>query len=58
MGVMIRRDLKASSHCNFACQKANKVLGMMRRNIEYKTPEIMVRLYKSLVRPLMYMGIG
>ena len=51
LGVWIRNDLKVSSQCNGAYKKANMVLGLIRRNIEHKSPLIMVRLYKSLVRP-------
>ena len=51
LGIMISSDLKSSNQCILACSKANKMLGMIKRTISYKKPEIMVRLYKSLVRP-------
>ena len=57
LGIWLRKDLKASAQCNYAYQKANRVLGMIRRNIVYKTPSIMVRLYKSLVRPHLEYGM-
>ena len=31
--------------------KANQVLRMIKRNIKWKNMEVMVRLYKALVRP-------
>jgi len=51
LGVMIRSDLKSSNQCIQDCNKANKMFGMTERTISYKKPEIMVRLYKTLVRP-------
>jgi len=49
--VLITSDLKASSQCVQACNKANRVLGMIHRMIIYKSKDILLRLYKSLVRP-------
>ena len=37
--------------CTIAANKANQVLGMIRRNIKWKNQEVIVRLYKALVRP-------
>ena len=37
LGVLITNDLKASSQCVQACNKANRILGMIRRTIIYKT---------------------
>jgi len=37
LGVLITNDLKASSQCVQACNKANRVLGMIRRMVIYKT---------------------
>ena len=39
-------DLKVESQCNEACLKANSMLGLIKR-----TPEVMLNLYKTLVRP-------
>jgi len=51
LGVMIRNDLKASDLCVKSYAKASRVLGMIGRNIRYKNPDVMLRLYKSMVRP-------
>ena len=51
LGILISSDLKVSPQCINACAKANKVLGMINRTIVNKTTEVMVRLYKTLVRP-------
>ena len=53
LGVLITNDLKAPSQCVQACNKANKVLGMIHcRTIIYKTKNALLRLYKSLVGPM------
>jgi len=51
LGIIISDDLKASQQCLYAFNKANKVLGMIRRTIKNKEPKIMLSLYKTLVRP-------
>jgi len=51
LSIMISSDLKSSNQCVQACRKASKMLGMIKRTISYKKPEIMVKLYKALVRP-------
>jgi len=52
LGILIRNDMKSSSQCSQAYFKANRMLGIINRTIEYKNKEIMLSLYKSLVRPL------
>jgi len=49
--IMISSDMKSSQQCVAACNKANRVLGMIRRTIGYKEQWMMPNLYKSLVRP-------
>jgi ribonuclease P/MRP protein subunit RPP40 len=51
LGVIIDSSGKSSEQCILSVQKANAVLGMIKRNINFKSKEIMVRLYKALVRP-------
>ena len=51
LGVLITSDLKASGQCTQACNKANRVLGMIHRSIVYKSQNVLLQLYKSLVRP-------
>jgi len=51
LGVVITRDLKVSQQCAAAYSKANRMLGVMNRTISYKSTDIMLRLYKSVVRP-------
>lgn len=51
LGVTISHDLKVSSQCIQAYNKASKILGLINRNIVYRSSNILVPLYKSLVRP-------
>jgi ribonucleases P/MRP protein subunit RPP40 len=52
LGVIIRNDLTVSDQCAKAYAKASKMLGLIGRNIRFKNAEIMLQLYKTLVRPL------
>ena len=51
LGVLIHNFMKTSRHCEEAVKKANKALGIIKRNIKYKTKFNIMQLYKSLVRP-------
>ena len=37
--------------CGTAAAKGNKILGLIRRNIVYKEQELIIPLYKTMVRP-------
>ena len=43
--------MKCSKQCLYACNKAMKVLGMIKRTIRFKNTRVMLSLYKTLVRP-------
>ncbi len=51
LGVQIKSDLKNGTQCLAASRKANTVLGFIARNFQCKNPEVITRLYTSLVRP-------
>ena len=51
LGILVNRSLKPSSQCLAAVKKANKILGMIYRTIEHKSPRVMAKLYKQLIRP-------
>ena len=51
LGVIVSSDLKNHSQCAEQCKKANRILGFISRNFEYKSKDIILPLYKSLVRP-------
>ena len=50
LGIMIHKSLKVSQQCAVAAKKGNCALGMIKRNFAYRSKDIMVKLYKSLVR--------
>ena len=52
LGIWITSDLKVSRQCSQAYCRANRMLGLINRTIMNKSVYIMLRLYKSLVRPL------
>jgi hypothetical protein len=51
LGVYVDPELKFSSHIEIQVNKANKILGMIRRSFEFMDIQVMKRLYTSLVRP-------
>ena len=51
LGVTISANLKFSQQCNEAAKKANRMLGFIKRNFTYKSKDIILPLYNSLVRP-------
>ena len=48
LGILISIDLKVSAQCSYAYQKANRVLGMIRRNIELIRRNILSFRYHQL----------
>ena len=51
LGITITRDLKWQKQTEKSCMTANRILGFIARNFHYKSTELMLPLYKSLVRP-------
>jgi len=51
LGVIINEDLKCEKQCSEAARKANRMLGMIKRNFVDRSKETIIPLYKSLVRP-------
>jgi len=51
LAVIISSNIKVADHCHYACNKANKMLGMIKRTIKHRNTTVVVQLYKSLVRP-------
>ena len=51
LGVIMQNDLKCRLQCIKAVNTADKVLSMIRRSFVCKDREIILQLYKSLVRP-------
>jgi hypothetical protein len=53
LGVIISNDLKVTKQCIAAEKKAMRILGYIKWQISYRDKNIIVPLYKSLVRPLL-----
>ena len=51
LGVVVDSSMKWSEQCNVAVKVANSTLGIIRRHISSRRKDIIVKLYKSLVRP-------
>lgn len=49
--MVISNDLKVSQQCQQAYNRGSRILGLIHRTIQYKHTDILLRLYKSLVRP-------
>ena len=51
LGVTFSADMKVSEQCGIAASKGNQILGLIRRTITYKEKQLVVPLYKAIVRP-------
>src|ERR1700721_2849387 len=51
LGVIINNKFKVDRQCAKVTKKANQVLGLIYRTFACKNKNIMLKLYKSLVRP-------
>ena len=51
LGVIVDNMLKPSAQCAAAAKRANRMLGMIRKGMENKTKDIIMPLYRSMVRP-------
>ena len=51
LGLIFTKGLKAVSNCGEVVKKANRILGMIKRNFQDKNVQTKLPLYKSLVRP-------
>ena len=50
LGVWITDNLKPSMQCQYAYSKASRALGLIGRTISFKSKDVLIRLYKTLVR--------
>ena len=49
--LTISAGMKVSEQCGIAAAKGNQILRLIRRNIVYKEKELIIPLYKTIVRP-------
>ena len=53
LGLTVSADMKVSKQCGIAAAKGNQILGLIRRNIVFKEKELIIPLYKTIIRPLL-----
>ena len=51
LGILVQSNLKWDQQCSKSVKMANRILGMIKRNFEYLDSDMVLQLYKSLVRP-------
>ena len=51
LGLTISADMEVSEQCGIAAAKGNQIIGLIRRNIVYKEKELIIPLYKTIVKP-------
>ena len=56
LGVVVDTDLSFESHMNETVKKANKIAGLILRTINFNNKDILVPLFKTLVRPILEYG--
>ncbi len=53
LGVTITKDLSWNNHIRNVCNKANRTLGLLKRNLSKCPSEVKMQAYKGLVRPIL-----
>ena len=51
LGLTISADMKVSKQCGIVPAMGNQILGLARRNVVYRENELIIPLYKTIVRP-------
>ena len=51
LGIIVDDGLKFSQQCNAAVRNANIILGLIKKSITNTNKNVILRLYKTLVRP-------
>ena len=56
LGIVFQKDLKYSQHISSKINKANSILGLIRRSFNHLDQFTFLRLYTALVRPHLEYG--
>lgn len=56
LGVIFQENLKFDQHISNAVGRANKILGLIKRSFIYINSDLFLKLYKTLVRPIIDYG--
>ena len=56
LGVTMDYYLKFHEHTNLTITKANRVLGLIRKTFYCREPDMITKLFKSLIRPILEYG--
>ena len=51
LGINLTKNLKTSYQCLQAYNKASQMLGLLGRTIKSRNPDILIKIYKGIVRP-------
>ena len=51
LGIRLHHKLSREPHINYICTKANRLLGFLKRNLQYAPIEIKEHIYKQLLLP-------
>ena len=51
LGITFSAEMKVSEQCGIAASKGNQILGVIGRTVMYKDKQLIVPLYKAIVRP-------
>jgi len=44
LGIIVSNSLRAEDHCHYVCNKANHMLGLIKRTVEYRNYTVLVQL--------------
>ena len=53
LGVYISDDLKPSRHVSVVAAKANKIVGLMKKNFDFLDAETILAIHCGVIRPIL-----